>query len=256
MWRASSSIQGSGDGHSVRVTGPSCLRPPPGAGSEDDPHLPHRQPWLLPPAGGPGGCVPLPPSCGGWVSQPPPPGWQDRRDHHVTCRQNRETGVTVRDRGAAARQAASAATSAPQGEAETAVDQRVPKYPLSRVRRPTRCNLAADQTSRLVADASMLAARAATRTSERASVTLTPLVPGRTITPHTAETGRMPRPFLADRIAGNVQRLAAGRAQPRSGRAQPRSGSWLLIRKARISPLFASLSSHCSAVGLAFEARG
>ena len=69
-----------------------------------------------------GGCVPLPPSCGGWVPQPPLPGWQDRRDHHVTCRQSpRETGVTVHETGAAAtREAASAAPPAPRGQAGVA----------------------------------------------------------------------------------------------------------------------------------------
>ena len=54
---------------------------------------------------------------------------------------------------------------------------------------PRRCDLAADQTGRLIADASMLAAWAAARTSER----LAPLVPDRTITPHAADTGQMTR---------------------------------------------------------------
>jgi hypothetical protein len=49
----------------------------------------------------------------------------------------------------------------------------------------------------------MLAAWAAARTSERASVSLAPLVPDRTTTPHTADTGQMTRPLPADGIAEN-----------------------------------------------------
>jgi hypothetical protein len=70
--------------------------------------------------------------------------------------------------------------------------------------------------------------------------------------PHTADTGQMTRPLPADRIAENGQPLAADETNQDPGRP----GSWLLIRKARIGALFASLSSHCSAIGLAFKARG
>ena len=68
----------------------------------------------------------------------------------------------------------------------------------------------------------MLAAWAAAPASERASVTLAPLVPDRTTTPHAADTGQMTGPLLADRIAGNDQRLAAGR-EP-AGRVDPDLG--------------------------------
>ena len=113
----------------------------------------------------------------------------------------RETGVTV---PATTRRAASAATSAPREQAGTAGrTQRVPKNPYQGYSDPRRCDLAADQTGRLIADASTLAAWAAARTSERASVTLAPLVPDRTTTPHTADTGQMTRPLPADGIAEN-----------------------------------------------------
>ena len=68
----------------------------------------------------------------------------------------------------------------------------------------------------------MLAAWAAAPASERASVTLAPLVPDRTTTPHAADTGHENGPLLADRIAGNDQRLAAGR-EP-AGRVDPDLG--------------------------------
>jgi hypothetical protein len=97
----------------------------------------------------------------------------------------------------------------------------------------------------------MLAAWAAAQTSERASVTLAPLVPDRTTTPHAADTGQMARPFPADRIAGNG-------SGSRPGESQRARWTWILVTnpEARIGPLFASLPSHCSAVGLAFKVRG
>jgi hypothetical protein len=66
----------------------------------------------------------------------------------------------------------------------------------------------------------MLAAWAAARASERASVPLAPLVPDRTTTPHTADTEQITRPLPADRIAENG-----------SG-SRPRKSQW--VRWARI----------------------
>jgi len=94
---------------------------------------------------------------------------------------------------AAGRQAASAATPAPREQAGT--DGRINgcRNPYQGHRDPRRCDLAADQIGRLIADASMLAAWAAALTSEWPSVTLAPLVPDRTTTPYAAGTGQMTR---------------------------------------------------------------
>ena len=94
------------------------------------------------------GCVPLPPACGGCVPQPPP--------------------TRLPAYAAAGRQAASAATPAPREQAGT--DGRINgcRNPYQGYSDPRRRDRAADQTGRLIADASMLAAWAAARTAERA----------------------------------------------------------------------------------------
>jgi hypothetical protein len=65
------------------------------------PHLPHRRHWPLPSAGGTGGCVPLPPSCGGWGPQPRyPAGRPPRPPRYV--RQSPELATIMNGNGQAA----------------------------------------------------------------------------------------------------------------------------------------------------------
>ena len=172
-----------------------------GSPGSDHPHLSHRHHRPLRSAGGTGVVCPYPRLAGLCA---PAPAYAATRLHGYTAGMTAATitfcppesarnGVTVHDPGrrpaGRIRSHASPAGAARDGRA----DQRVPKNPYQGYSDPRRCDRAADQTGRLIADASILAAWAAARTSKRASVTLAPLVPDRTITPHAADTGQMTR---------------------------------------------------------------
>jgi hypothetical protein len=141
--------------------------------SEDNPHLPHRHHRPLPSVGGTGLCALTPVLRGLCAPAPaypaPAPAYPPTRLQagrpHLQPRQPRGSRP-----------------GRPGGSTGA-------EHPYQGYSDPRRCDLAADQTGRLIADASMLAAWAAARTSER----LAPLVPDRTITPHAADTGQMTR---------------------------------------------------------------
>jgi hypothetical protein len=138
----------------------------------------HCRPWAVR-----GSCA-LTPSCGGCVPQPPPtqPQPPPTKPPPTRLPGYPATRLQAGRPHLQPRQPRGSRPGRPGGSTGA-------EHPYQGYSDPRRCDLAADQTGRLIADASMLAAWAAARTSER----LAPLVPDRTITPHAADTGQMTR---------------------------------------------------------------